>query len=99
MATAMTAVIAGRRWRSNNATIGRAIADVRARSPVRRYYAPMLELPALVDRLSLWPSYYGSSFWLNDPGSIACRPLRAYRWVRYYDDALLVTFTLAKWST
>jgi hypothetical protein len=40
---------------------------------------------------SLWPSYYGSSFWLNDPWQYRLPPAYGpYRWVRYYDDALLV---------
>ena len=40
---------------------------------------------------NLWPSYYGSSFWLNDPWKYRLPPAYGpYRWVRYYDDALLV---------
>jgi hypothetical protein len=40
---------------------------------------------------SLWPSYYGSNYWLNDPWSYRLPPAYGpYRWVRYYDDALLV---------
>ena len=40
---------------------------------------------------SLWPSYYGSNFWLNDPWQYRLPPAYGpYRWVRYYDDALLV---------
>ena len=40
---------------------------------------------------SLWPSYYGSSFWLNDPWQYRLpQAYGPYRWVRYYDDALLV---------
>lgn len=39
----------------------------------------------------LWPSYYSSSYWLNDPFMyrLPYAPW-PYRWVRYYDDALLV---------
>lgn len=39
----------------------------------------------------LWPSYYDSSYWLSDPGYYAL-PYAPwpYKWVRYYDDALLV---------
>jgi hypothetical protein len=41
--------------------------------------------------LSLWPSYYGSSYWLNDPWQYRLPSVYGpYRWVRYYDDALLV---------
>lgn len=40
---------------------------------------------------SLWPSYYGSNYWLNDPWRYRLPPAYGpYRWVRYYDDALLV---------
>jgi Ni/Co efflux regulator RcnB len=39
----------------------------------------------------LWPSYYGQDFWLNDPWQYRLPPAYGpYRWVRYYDDALLV---------
>lgn len=39
----------------------------------------------------LWPSYYGRSFWLNDPWHYRLPPAYGpYRWIRYYDDALLV---------
>ncbi|MEO8453836.1 MAG: RcnB family protein [Sphingomicrobium sp.] len=43
----------------------------------------------------LWPSYYSSSFWINDPWQyrLPYAP-PGTRWVRYYDDALLVdTYT------
>jgi len=40
---------------------------------------------------NLWPSYYGSNFWLNDPWQYRLPPAYGpYRWVRYYGDALLV---------
>ena len=40
---------------------------------------------------SLFPSYYQSSYWLNDPWMYRLPPAYGpYRWVRYYDDALLV---------
>ena len=40
---------------------------------------------------SIWPSYYGSNYWLNDPWQYRLPPAYGpYRWVRYYDDALLV---------
>ena len=39
----------------------------------------------------LWPSYYGSRYWLNDPWHYRLPPAYGpYRWVRYWDDALLV---------
>ncbi|MGI8706415.1 MAG: RcnB family protein [Sphingomicrobium sp.] len=39
----------------------------------------------------LWPSYYSSNYWLNDPFMyrLPYAPW-PYKWVRYYDDALLV---------
>jgi len=43
----------------------------------------------------LWPSYYSSSYWLSDPYMyrLPYAPW-PYKWVRYYDDALLVdTYT------
>ena len=40
---------------------------------------------------SLFPSYYGSSYWLDDPWMYRLpRAYGPYRWVRYYGDALLV---------
>ena len=39
----------------------------------------------------LYPSYYGSDYWLNDPWQYRLPPAYGpYRWVRYWDDALLV---------
>lgn len=39
----------------------------------------------------LWPSYYGSRFWLHDPWHYRLPPAYGpYRWVRYWKDALLV---------
>ena len=39
----------------------------------------------------LWPSYYGSSYWLHDPWEYRLPPAYGpYRWIRYHDDALLV---------
>ena len=39
----------------------------------------------------LWPGYYRSSYWLQDPWAyrLPYAP-PGYRWIRYYDDALLV---------
>ena len=39
----------------------------------------------------MWPSYYSSQFWLNDPWRYRLPYAPAgYRWVRYWDDAVLV---------
>jgi Ni/Co efflux regulator RcnB len=39
----------------------------------------------------LWPSYYSSRYWINDPWMyrLPYAP-PGYRWVRYWDDAILV---------
>jgi len=39
----------------------------------------------------LWPSYYGRNYWINDPWQyrLPYAP-PGYRWIRYYDDAVLV---------
>jgi hypothetical protein len=39
----------------------------------------------------MWPSYYSHSYWLNDPWHyrLPYAP-PGYRWIRYYDDAILV---------
>jgi Ni/Co efflux regulator RcnB len=39
----------------------------------------------------LWPSYYSSNYWINDPWEyrLPYAP-PGTRWVRYYDDAILV---------
>ncbi len=39
----------------------------------------------------MWPSYYRSSYWLNDPWHYRLPYAPAgTRWIRYYDDAILV---------
>ena len=39
----------------------------------------------------LWPQYYSSRYWLNDPWQYRLPYAPAgYRWVRYWDDAILV---------
>jgi Ni/Co efflux regulator RcnB len=39
----------------------------------------------------LWPSYYSSRYWINDPWMYRLPYAPAgYRWVRYWDDAVLV---------
>lgn len=39
----------------------------------------------------LWPHYYRSNYWLHDPWAYRLPYAPAgYRWIRYYDDALLV---------
>ncbi len=39
----------------------------------------------------MWPSYYRSDYWLNDPWQYRLPPAYGpYRWIRYHNDALLV---------
>ena len=39
----------------------------------------------------LYPSYYQSNFWINDPWQYRLPPAYGpYRWVRYHNDALLI---------
>lgn len=39
----------------------------------------------------LWPSYYESSYWIEDPWTYRLPPAPpGTRWIRYYNDALLV---------
>lgn len=40
---------------------------------------------------NLWPSYYQSNYWIDDPWMYRLPQVWGpYRWVRYYNDALLV---------
>jgi hypothetical protein len=40
---------------------------------------------------SLWPLFYSERYWINDPWQYRLPDAWGpYRWVRYYDDALLV---------
>jgi len=71
-----------RRWRDNN----------RSRFHIGFYYDPFGwgYQPYSVG-WRLWPSYYSSRYWINDPWQYRLPYAPAgYRWVRYYDDALLV---------
>ena len=39
----------------------------------------------------LWPNYYSSAYWINDPWMYRLPPAPpGTRWIRYYNDALLV---------
>ena len=39
----------------------------------------------------MWPSYYSSHYWLNDPWQYRLPyPPPGTRWIRYWDDAILV---------
>jgi Ni/Co efflux regulator RcnB len=59
---------------------------------LRRYHDPFnwgYQLFSIGWRL--WPAYYGSAYWINDPWMYRLPPAPAgTRWIRYYNDVLLV---------
>ena len=58
-----------------------------------RYYSPYRghNYSRISIGFSLGSGYYGSRYWINDPGYYRLPPsYGSYRWVRYYDDVLLV---------
>lgn len=71
-----------RRYRDRNRSLFR----------IGRYYDPYgWNYRRFSIGFSLYPSYYSSSYWLDDPWMYRLPPAYGpYRWVRYYDDALLV---------
>lgn len=80
-------------WRHDHRYNWRSYRD-RNRSLFRigRYYDPYgWNYRRFSIGFSLYPSYYGSNYWLDDPWMYRLPPAYGpYRWVRYYDDALLV---------
>jgi hypothetical protein len=73
-----------RRWRSGHRDLFRS-----------RYYAPRgYHYRSVYVGFYLEPFFYGSSYWLADPYMYRLPPVDwPLRWVRYYDDALLVDVT------
>ena len=58
-----------------------------------RYYAPYRDrsYSRISIGFSLGSGYYGSRYWINDPWQYRLpAAYGSYRWVRYYDDVLLV---------
>ena len=58
-----------------------------------RYYSPYRDwrYRRLDIGFSLWPLFYTERYWINDPWQYRLPDVWGpYRWVRYYDDALLV---------
>ena len=58
-----------------------------------RYYSPYrnYSYSRLWIGFSLRPLFYSSTYWINDPWSYRLPEVYGpYRWVRYYDDVLLV---------
>jgi hypothetical protein len=60
-----------------------------------RYYAPRgYHYRPVYRGFYLEPFFYGSSYWLADPFEYRLPPVEwPLRWVRYYNDALLVDVT------
>jgi len=73
-----------RSWRSSHRDLFRG-----------RYYAPRgYSYRSVYAGFFLEPFFYGSSYWLADPYAYRLPPVEwPLRWVRYYDDALLVDVT------
>jgi len=71
-----------RDYRNNNRQIYR----------LGRYYDPFgYGYQRLNIGFTLFSGYYQSNYWLNDPYQYRLPPVNGpYRWVRYYDDAVLV---------
>lgn len=58
-----------------------------------RYYSPYRDwrYRRLDIGFSLWPLFYSQQYWISDPWHYRLpEAYGPYRWVRYYDDALLV---------
>lgn len=61
-----------------------------------RYYSPYRDwnYRRLTIGFSLWPLFYSERYWINDPWDYRLPDVYGpYRWVRYYNDALLVDVT------
>jgi hypothetical protein len=72
-----------RAWRSSNRDLYRW---GRYSSPYRDYSYRRLNIGFTIGSL-----FYSSRYWINDPWQYRLPPAYgAYRWVLYYDDALLV---------
>ena len=80
-------------WRRDGRYNWRSYRD-RHRSIFRfgRYYDPYgYRYRRFSIGFSIYPSYYRSNYWLDDPWMYRLPPAYGpYRWVRYYDDAVLV---------
>ena len=60
---------------------------------IGRYYSPYRDYSYRRLSIGFWlgPLFYSSRYWIDDPWYYRLPPVYGpYRWVRYYDDALLV---------
>jgi hypothetical protein len=81
-------------WRNDNRYNWRSYRE-RNRNDYRpgRYFAPYRgrNYSRISVGFSLGSGYYGSRYWINDPWRYRLpAAYGSYRWVRYYDDVLLV---------
>lgn len=85
-------------WRRDNRYDWQRYRDShRSNYRIGRYYAPYhnYSYRRLGIGFSLGSMFYGRNYWINDPWSYRLPEVYGpYRWVRYYDDVLLVdTYT------
>jgi hypothetical protein len=82
------------RWRDDRRYDWRSYRDRNASLfRLGRYYSPYnnWSYRRLSIGFSLWPLFYSDRYWINDPSYYSLPDVYGpYRWVRYYDDALLV---------
>ena len=73
-------------WRSHRQQYGNSYRPGRYYSPYRGHNYSRISIG-----FSLGSGYYGSRYWINDPWAYRLpAAYGSYRWVRYYDDVLLV---------
>jgi hypothetical protein len=81
-------------WRRDNRyDWQRYRSEHRDRFHIGRYYSPYRNYTYRRPFVGFYldPLFYGNSFWIDDPWDYRLPPAEGpYRWVRYYDDALLV---------
>lgn len=83
------------RWRNDNRYDWRSWRDTHHDRFRWHYSAPRgYHYRSVYRGFFLEPFFYGSSYWLEDPYEYRLPPVEwPLRWVRYYDDALLVDVT------
>lgn len=83
-----------RNWRDNSRYDWRSYRSrYHDRYRLGRYYSPYRDWGYSRLRVGVYlaPLFYSSTYWLDDPWDYRLPPAYGpYRWVRYYDDALLV---------
>ncbi|MEY4270545.1 MAG: hypothetical protein RLZZ58_1761 [Pseudomonadota bacterium] len=73
-------------WQDHRQRYGNTYRLSRYYSPYRGHHYTRFSIG-----FNLWPNFYGSQYWINDPWAYRLpEAYGPYRWVRYYDDVLLV---------